>query len=161
MTRPSKARTLKVALPRGGGIAALLAVCLTQAAAAEEVFKWVDEDGQVHYGDRPQHDAAEVLELDRPPAPDPHLQQRQSQRDRLLEVLHQEREDRRRREAEARAEAAERRERCAEARRQLATYREAAYIYETMADGERRILSGGERQAAEDQAQLAVNRWCD
>ena len=38
----------------------ILGLCWSQAAA--DVFKWVDENGQVHYGDRPGHGAA-------PPAP--------------------------------------------------------------------------------------------
>ena len=48
------------------GIAALLAAPF--AEAAEEVYRWVDEDGVVHYSDQP-HPGAEKLRIESAPAP--------------------------------------------------------------------------------------------
>ncbi len=31
------------------------------AVSAGDVYKWVDKDGNVHYGDRPKHDAEQVI----------------------------------------------------------------------------------------------------
>ena len=47
----------------------LLAALLSGASTATaEVYKWVDEDGRVHFGDRPQAEDAEAIEL-KPAAP--------------------------------------------------------------------------------------------
>lgn len=43
-------------------IAGILAGCLVvvSAAQAEGLYRWVDSEGRVHYGDRPEPDAAQV-----------------------------------------------------------------------------------------------------
>jgi hypothetical protein len=41
----------------------LLTICLVSAnASAAEVFRWVDDDGQINYSDRP-HEGAEAIDL--------------------------------------------------------------------------------------------------
>ena len=39
----------------------LLLVLLGSAAAAQEAYRWVDEDGIVHYSDRPREGAEQIL----------------------------------------------------------------------------------------------------
>lgn len=41
----------------------ILGLSLTQAAQAENVYKWVDKDGKVHFGDRPQAEEAQELKV--------------------------------------------------------------------------------------------------
>lgn len=41
-------------------IATVLIAFAAVAAQAGEVYKWVDKDGKVHYGDRPKHEAQQV-----------------------------------------------------------------------------------------------------
>jgi hypothetical protein len=48
------------------GVSALLAAPVAQAAA--DVYRWVDEDGVVHYSDQP-HPGAERLRIESAPAP--------------------------------------------------------------------------------------------
>jgi len=43
----------------------LVLVLLGSAVAAQEAYRWVDEDGVVHYSDRP-HEGAEQIELPKP-----------------------------------------------------------------------------------------------
>jgi hypothetical protein len=46
-----------------------LALSTTQTMAEEQVYRWVDKDGVVHFGDRPGgHVDAEVVELEAAPA---------------------------------------------------------------------------------------------
>lgn len=47
----------------------MLGLSLTQAAQAENVYKWVDKDGKVHFGDRPQAEEAEELKVTDKSAP--------------------------------------------------------------------------------------------
>jgi len=45
-----------------------LALSATQIMAEEKVYRWVDKDGVVHFGDRSDgHDDAEVIELEAAP----------------------------------------------------------------------------------------------
>ena len=48
----------------------MLGVSLSFGATAG-VYKWVDEQGQVHYGDRPQADSAQEMKLKAPPSSPP------------------------------------------------------------------------------------------
>ncbi len=47
----------------------ILGLSLTEAAQAENVYKWVDKDGKVHFGDRPQAEEAEELKVTDKSAP--------------------------------------------------------------------------------------------
>lgn len=40
----------------------LMLLAVSSIAAADEVYRWVDKDGQVHYSDRP-HEGAEIVTL--------------------------------------------------------------------------------------------------
>jgi hypothetical protein len=44
-------------------IACLLSLLLLPGLAGAEIYRWVDEDGVVHYGDRPPNHAEQVEEL--------------------------------------------------------------------------------------------------
>lgn len=101
-------------------IAAAVIALLCTAVQAVEVYKWVDQDGVVHYGDRPRP-GAESLELREPPPSDTAL-----------------------------AEAAKAQEaRAAECQRltgQLDSYRKATGLKETDNLGRTREFSEAERQ---------------
>ncbi len=47
----------------------LVAGCLCDLTTAAEIYKWTDEDGKVHFGDRPPPsvDDAEALAIDSDP----------------------------------------------------------------------------------------------
>ena len=126
--------------------------------AAAEVYRWVDEQGKVHFGDRPPATApAEALDLDVPPAVDGPDRGRMERQRRFLDVT----EEERRREAAARREAQAERERraenCRRARDNLARVRRARYLYQGT-DGERRVYSEEER--AQVSARMEQT-WCD
>jgi len=142
----------------------ILAVALLAASApalATDVYKWVDEDGRIHYGDRPAGESAEAVEIEpRQPGTDPELEQRRDKRDKLLEQF----ADERRREAEEAerlaAEKAQRKRECTRARDQLWQYEHAPYLYDTNDDGERRILSDAERAAEENKLRRFLENKC-
>ncbi|MCC7410915.1 MAG: DUF4124 domain-containing protein [Gammaproteobacteria bacterium] len=131
-------------------------------AAAGDIYKWTDEHGRVHYGDRPGADAAQSVDVRpaAPPSPSPDSSRRAVRRQRLLEVFAEERAERT---AEARAERLQREQRrrnCELARRQLADYEHAAYIYDEDDSGQRRILGDDEHAALLSRARDAVSAWC-
>lgn len=101
-------------------ITLLIALFCAGAAQAAEVYKWVDKDGKVHYGDRPKHDAQQIMAdpADSSAATDPEAAKT------------------------AEAKAAE----CSRKKAQLETYRKASSIKETDSLGRTREYSEEERQ---------------
>lgn len=139
------------------GAGLLLAVVGVPAAAADGIYRWVDELGRVHFGARPGADNAQRLDIDTaPPAtkPDPVVSRRQENQRRLLDDFTRERELRQAEEAERAARERERAALCAE----LEAYREQLIqqgpLYDLRPDGGREYLDD-ERRAAELQQ---VNR---
>lgn len=142
--------------------AALMAVLLLgPQAAARDVYKWVDANGKVHYGDRPDAAAAEKLEVrTAEPAADENAAARDEKTRRLLKQFEQERAE----DAEAQARIAEekamRRENCLKARDLLEKYRNASYLYEDGQGKDHRVLTKEERAEAEAAAQKEADKWC-
>ncbi len=133
-------------------------------AAAQGVYKWVDGNGRVHYGERPPGGAqATPMELRQSltPAPSATVEQdRLENQRRLLESFQEERARKQEHAAKAAKGAEERKRNCALARDRLRRVQEAGFLYNIDKNGERRILSDGERSASERNAQAAVSKWC-
>jgi len=142
--------------------AAVMAILLLgPQAAARDVYKWVDANGKVHYGDRPEAAAAKKLEVRAAePTPDENAAARDEKTRRLLKQFEQERAE----DAEAQARIAEekamRRENCLKARDLLEKYRNASYLYEDGEGKDHRVLTKEERAEAEAAAQKEADKWC-
>lgn len=135
---------------------ALIAALLAAPVAANEVYRTVDERGQVVYSDRPLSAASERVVVEpRPsdanataPEPPPASPRRQQQADAGTV-------------AAARAEQQElMAEACRQARAAVEAYERSPRLYETLPDGGRRYLSEEELVAARAQARQAVIDFC-
>ena len=96
--------------------ASLVCAAIIAPVFADDIYRWVDAQGRVHFGDTPP-DSAERVELESAPAGDPQLQQRRERGQRLLDIMA---EDRQRRGEEKRAGEqvdADRRSKCERARK--------------------------------------------
>jgi len=133
---------------------AALAVTLCNAAVANEIYKWVDDEGNVYYEDRPSGAATEErLDIT-------YSRTSQSAVQNRVDASNQaraEREEERAAEEEAALEAAEaaaeeeaRQQRCDSYRARLQTYLESQRLYRTDDSGERVYLN--EAQTAEARA---------
>ena len=144
-------------------LAAVLALALASAFASAEVFKWVDANGDVHYGDRPPAAGVDSRSMPPPPAPaeDADHEQRSLKQRRLLEAFEAERAERDRAETQAAAARAERAQKCERARRQLAGLERANIVYTTDESGARAYMSDGERRQATANARIWIDRNCD
>jgi hypothetical protein len=137
-------------------VAALLAL----AAVGEEMYRWTDERGQVHYGDRPGRAQAQSIAAPRAPVPEPGQAERQARQQRLLEAFDEER----RRNVEQSTQKARdeqvRVTRCALARDYLRGLESAGQIYRLAANGERVYLEDTDRARALAEARDDVDHWC-
>jgi len=128
--------------------------------AADAVYRWVDEDGRVHFSDRPEGDDATAVTVETPAPIGDVDAERARRRRRLLEVYELERAERARAKAEATAEAETRAARCKAAQVRARRYREARYLYDKNDAGERVVFDADERAELEDAAAAAVKKWC-
>ncbi|MGQ0657991.1 MAG: DUF4124 domain-containing protein [Chromatiales bacterium] len=142
-------------------LASMLGAGLVITATAAPVYKWVDENGKVHYGDRPgSSDSTEIKFKDNLPAQGPTTGEREEKTKKLLDQYADERAEQQEQEARRKEEQAQRKQNCAKAKETLDQYLHASYLYEEDKDGERRPLSKEERARAEAEAQKAVDHWC-
>ncbi|MET0681117.1 MAG: DUF4124 domain-containing protein [Burkholderiales bacterium] len=139
-----------------------LAVLFTAMAAHAQVYRWVDEQGKVHYGERPPRSAKATPVEDKlaaPPgtaapkaAPDASQQERDFQRRRM------EREQKEAREQKAAEKA---KQQCERERTRLAQLRNVRRISAGADEkGNLRYLSEGERADAIAAQEAAVARAC-
>ena len=144
-------------------LAAVLALTLAGTPALAEVYKWVDAEGNVHYGDRPPSSGEQSHSLELPPAPDRDSDHgaRSRQQQRLLEAFEAERTERELAEAEAAEAKRERAHECDQARRTLANFERANIVYTTDESGARSYMSDGERREAAANARAWITRHCD
>jgi len=145
-------------------VTALLGLCLTALAISAQaaIYKWVDEQGKVHYSDRPQGTSSHEVPLKNTPAApsrDNNLQQRQEQQKKLLQVFEDERKAKEQAQAETKAKQAEREKQCALAKVRLKNYEDSQYLYAQDQD-KREILTHEQRKQATVEAKQAVEEWC-
>ncbi len=141
---------------------AMLMLILASSIATAEVYKWVDDQGAVHYGDRPPATAIDSRSMTLPPAPtrDPDHDQRTLKQQRLLEAFDAERAEREQAAAESAAAKREREYRCEKASRDLARFERANIVYTTNDSGARVYMSDEERQKATVEARLWIGKHC-
>lgn len=143
----------------------LLPVLLvTIVTASAGVYRWVDEDGRAHFGDRPPVDVdgsdEVVIKQQAPSSPAPANVDRRQAQERLLEQYQRERAEKREEAEKERQEKAERKQNCAYAREKLTEYLEHGVLYDRLPNMKRRYLTDQERAAEIAQARKEVKQWC-
>lgn len=141
----------------------ILGLLMLAPLAQAAIYKWVDERGNVHYGERPVGSQAEELKISNDPGPVPAVpeQERLEKQQRLLQGYEKRRaEDRKQRDDEAK-KAEERKQACLKVRDKLRYFEESRYLYRLGENGERRILTNEERAAETDRLRGEVKRYCD
>ena len=140
-------------------LAALLCL-LHLSASAAEIYKWVDENGDVHYADNPQDPDSEKLLLRPAPPADAGAIEHRRQRDKLLDIFAEERAEKKKVAAAERVAAQKRKRNCERAEKRQSQYDNVGYIYDVDESGNRRILSDEEHVKVRQQARDAVAHWC-
>jgi hypothetical protein len=145
---------------------AVATICLAASCAfASDVYKWVDEDGNVHYGDRPAAGSERMDIVSRPTDP----AAIRARRDKAevtepsaapAEEAAAPADDKRPTRAERNQQRREKAEKCAEAREKLQGHLVARRMYRTDESGERVYLDDAEIQAAKERAQQKVDELC-
>ena len=143
---------------------AVAAMTFASGALANEIYKWTDEDGNVHYEDRPRGEATEervdmTYHRTDSGAVNQRIQarlDREADRDEAKSVAAAAEDEA----AEKAAAAAERTKACERARARLETYLQSRRLYRTDENGERVYLDDTERQEARQKAEEQIMEFC-
>jgi len=142
--------------------AALLALVISGIAGASDIYKWVDEDGSVHYGDKPDGAQVERLAIASQPT-DPARVQAQ------VQARHEARAAATEAKAaaadgqsaeESRATAEEMAEKCASLRATMQRFVTSRRLYREDEAGERVYLDEAEMQAARQRVENQIAENC-
>ncbi|MCP4301049.1 MAG: DUF4124 domain-containing protein [Gammaproteobacteria bacterium] len=143
---------------------AVLAMTVGGGAMANEIYKWTDDEGNVHYEDRPTGAATEermALSYRRTNASsvDQRVQSRiesMTARDEARAAAAEEAKAAEKKEAEA----ADKQKKCESYRARLQTFVQSRRLYREDADGERVYLDGTETQEARQKVEELIAEHC-
>lgn len=150
---------------RLGRIAAFAAMTAF-AAAAQQMYRWVDENGHIHFTDSPPPENARKAEkIEVKPTPPsgpvkPPADYRQKEIESRGERLQKEQDAKKAAANEASA-AAQKRDRCIYAQRQVQVLIQQRPVYQVNEKGERVFVEDKDRQAELDKWQDRVKTYCD
>ena len=145
----------------------LIVFLFSQLANAETVYKWVDEDGQVHFGSKAGSKNAKEVEIKNryidsgKSTPALSAQERADKTKRFINALDAENKSI----ADAKAKKIEQDERkvirCNASRDQLKRYESSGALYDLDEKGNRILLNKKQYDQAMQQARARVQKWCN
>ena len=140
----------------------LMLPLMTQAA----VYKWIDDEGNVHYGDRPTASEPSVeMEVDdivtiptfggRNDS-----MSREEKRERLLQAMEEDRLEKKQQREQNQALKQRNRKKCNLYRDRMRHYQRASGIYSLDEDGNRVYMSDADRASATKNLQKKIDKYC-
>ena len=142
----------------------ILPILILPIAAQASVYKWVDENGKVHYGDQPKvsQPAVEMSIDDTSPAPSPSNDgmSREEMRERLLESMEEDRLEKLEKREQQQALKQQNRTKCNRYRDRMRHYERANSLYKLDDDGNRVYISDSERARATKNLQAKIKKYC-
>ncbi len=142
----------------------LSAASLTTSAFAGEIYKYVDEEGNAHYVDRPTGESGEKrMDITYSATSTAAVSAQTKRRQDYMEALEEargEKASRREAEAEARAEMEARAAKCQQNRARLESYLQAHRLYRENEAGDREYLNEEQILEARRKAEEAIQETC-
>lgn len=135
----------------------LLIVTLLPALATAEIYRWTDEQGRVHFGQRPVAGAETVEVKPQVVERDEYTREREARSQRLHDARLEERQQA---EATAAAQLEARASECRDLRRRLTQIAEGVKYYRPGANGERIYYSDEETDTARRQLRERIAERC-
>ena len=143
--------------------ALITTVAVAGVATASEIYKWTDEEGNVHYTDTPMGDPSQRLDIQSRPTNDAavqhEVQARLDYQDASAEELANTPQGPTA--AELRAERQARAEQCSMYRERLTRYLQSRRLYKEDENGERVYMDEAEMQATREKVVGQVEEHCD
>ena len=128
------------------------------------VYKWVDENGKVHYGDRPQGGQPTVeIQVDTVPEAQPSPgdgMSRAEKRERLLQAMEEDRVEKQEQREKQKALSQQNKQKCNRYRDRMRHYQRASALYNLDNNGNRVYVSDADRTSATKKLQAKINKYC-
>ena len=143
----------------------LLFIMLAPLSLYAGVYKWVDDNGKVHYGDQPQSSQPSIeMNIDvTSPAPvgsgEDQLT-REEKRERLLQSMEEDRLEKHEQREKQKAIRAQNRQKCNRYRDRMRHYQRANALYRLDKDGKRVYVSDSDRAKSTKKLQAQIDRYC-
>ena len=139
----------------------LLAVIAAGTAAAGEIYKWTDEEGNVHFGDRPDGEEPEKVAIQSRPTNPARVQANvQTRADAAAKAAEAAATPQGPTAEELQAQAEARAEKCDTYRARLQKFVTSRRLYREDENGERVYLDEEETQAARERVENQVQDFC-
>jgi len=132
-----------------------------QLSVHAEVYRWVDEKGQMHFGDQAREASTSAIKPHSRPATEGDQQQRMQKTRKLLNAYQIERQQLREQKAKQKEQSEKRKKDCIRARENLSKYTDYGNIYQLGEDGKREYLSEQQRTALVQRSREAVALLCN
>ncbi|MEE8382401.1 MAG: DUF4124 domain-containing protein [Thermodesulfobacteriota bacterium] len=133
--------------------------CASHANA--EVYKWIDENGNIVYGDKPTSSDANKIKIKSAPVQDQVVQERNEKQDKLLNIMQQERDERNVLKKEEKRKKEEQMKVCADARKELQEIKDASFLYrETDDPNNPAIITDEERKTEQLKYKKYIKKHC-
>ncbi len=141
-----------------------LGLLLSGPTLGGEIYRYVDAQGNVHYGDRPSGSPAEERLAIESHATDPAAVQagiaKRRENDAIRDEARTLRANQKEEAAEKRAQAEQLEAQCKEQRKRLKTYSESMRLYRTDENGEREFLDDEQRSKFEADLRQQIETSC-
>ncbi len=140
----------------------LIAIFLMASPVTAGIYKWTDEKGNVHFGDRPvnQGAATELIYDTESRAGITNSSGNNKERNRMAKELEDDRKERQNNREERRIAQKKAQKRCARSKDQLRQYQRASSIYKLKNNGDRVYYSKEEREAKEKKISKSIAKYC-
>jgi len=144
----------------------LLLFLMLPLVAQAGVYKWIDDNGKVHYGDNPvaSQPNVEVKIDDAATIPsfggDDDQMSREEKRERLLQSMQEDRLEKKEQREQQKADKEHNRQKCNRYRDQMRHYERAGALYKLDKNGERAYMSDSERTRATRRLQANIRKYC-
>ena len=144
----------------------ILAPVLNTANAAT-VYKWIDEDGQVHYGSKAKQENAKEIEINNRyidsgnASPALSTEERLEKQKRFLDAMDTENKSISAEKKKKREQEEQKIIRCNASRDQLKRAESASALYDLDEKGNRILLNKKQYEQAMQQARARVEKWCN
>ena len=148
------------------GISLIIGLSILSPVTEAEIYKWVDENGQVHYGEKPPEENKSTTEFKLkkqqqtntiPATP----AERKRKQEQLIRALSEERQIKEEAKAKQEKEEAKRRRQCMYARDRLKSYEQANLIYRLNDKGERVYYSDQQRDSMVARYKADIAKHCN
>ena len=142
-------------------IGILITIFLSNVCHAE-IYKWTDEYGRVHYGEKPASETTEKIEIkSSTPSRDSGIDEDRKEKQRkLLEVLEGERQEKEQIKAEELKQKRDIDRKCAELKDYHKTLKEVNLLYDLDEQGNRKFLSEKDHKKEIAEVEETMEKYC-